>query len=166
MAQVARTRYSYYSSVAPKREPQATPRPDVRVIPGRRASNPAYQTLSQGTVNAFKFLLVALAIIAVIAGVRVWISSATLASLENVESLQSQLDEAQSSSNELEIQHSILASSSRIEQRATELGMTAPSDVTYLKVTLPGNVALNAAGNISIADTLQNIKNAAAAKAN
>ena len=71
MAQVARTRYSYYSSVAPKREPQATPRPDVRVIPGRRASNPAYQTLSQGTVNAFKFLLVALAIIAVIAGVRV-----------------------------------------------------------------------------------------------
>ena len=43
--------------------------------------------------------------------------------------------------------------------------MTAPSDVTYLKVTLPGNVALNAAGNISIADTLQNIQNAAAAKA-
>jgi cell division protein FtsL len=161
MAQVARqqyNRYGYDGSAARVARPVRQPKPDVRVIPGRRSENPALQPISPKMALLFKYAIVAIAIIAVICSVRIWLSVTTVAALENVNSLQSELTTAQASTNELEIKHSILASSSRIESEATNLGMVAPSGVTYLKVILPNKIITNQDGSISLSGTLQNIQ--------
>lgn len=168
MAQAARQYYSYRGyagsaarSVAPERAPQ----PDVQVIPGTRSTNPALQSVSPEFARAFKLALVALFALAIICSLRVWLSAATVSMLDNVNALESTLTAAQATTNELEIQHSILSSSIRIEEEATKLGMIAPANVKYIKIVLPGKVALNVDGTISLANTLQNIEDYAATRA-
>lgn len=161
MAQAARQYYSYrgYAGQAVRSAaPEHAPRPDVQVIPGTRSTNPALQSISPEFALAFKLALVVIIALAIICSLRVWLSAATVSMLDNVNVLESTLSSAQASTNELEIQHSILSSSSRIEEEATKLGMHAPENVKYLKIVLPGKVALNADGSISLANTLQNIE--------
>ena len=90
--------------------------------------------------------------------VRVWLSASTVALLENVNAVESTLASAQAKTSELEIQHSILSSSTRIEEEAAKIGMVAPADVKYLKIVVPGKVVMNPDGSISLAGTLQNVE--------
>ena len=166
MAQAARMSYESALSAAPRRAPQRQIRPGVRVIPGRRSQNPALRSLSPGAVSAFKAVIVLVALVAVVCGVRVMLSAATVENLQDIKSIESSIDSAQAKSQELEIQHSVLASSSRIEKKAAELGMSAPNKVTYMKVDLSDTVATNADGSISLAGTLANIQSAAASAGN
>lgn len=83
--------------------------------------------------------------------------------LDNVNTIESTLTSAQAKTNELEIQHSILSSSTRIEEEASKIGMIAPPTVKYLKVVIPGKVVLNADGSISLTGTLQNVEDYVAA---
>lgn len=161
MAQAARQYYGYsrYAAQAARSAaPERSARPDVRVIPGQRTSNPALQSISPEYAFAFKLALVIIATIAVLCSVRVWLSATTVAMLDNVSTIESTLTSAQARTNELEIQHSILSSSTRIEEEATNIGMIAPANVKYLKIVVPGKVVLNADGTISLAGTLQNIE--------
>ena len=148
MAQAARQYYGYtrYAASAVQADaPERASRPDVRVIPGKRASNPALQSISPEYAVAFKL-------------VRVWLSASTVALLENVNAVESTLASAQAKTSELEIQHSILSSSTRIEEEAAKIGMVAPVDVKYLKIVVPGKVVMNPDGSISLAGTLQNVE--------
>lgn len=161
MAQAARQYYGYDSyarravrATAPAPQPQ----PDVVVIPGQRAVNPSLQSISPEFARAFKLAFVIFAVIAILFSVRVFLSTATVSLLHNVNSLESTLASAQTKTNELEIQHSFLAGTMRIEQEAMKLGMVAPTDIKYIKVTIPGKVAINGNGSISLAGTLQNIE--------
>lgn len=162
MAQAARQRYGYHAyaaSATRSASPERASRPDVRVIPGRRSENPAFQSISDQFAFIFKASLVAIAAIALVCGLRVWLSATTVSMLDNVNTLQGTLASAQATTNELEIQHSILSSSTRIEEEATNIGMHAPDQVKYLKVVVYGKIALNQDGSISLASTLQNIEN-------
>lgn len=138
MAQAARVRYESNTYAAPDRAPRREARPNIRVIPGRRSENPALKGLSPQVVRAFKLALAIIAVVAVVGFFRVALSAATVDKLEQVQSLESELKIAQASGNELEIQHSMLASSSRIEGKAKALGMVQPKKVTYLTVDLSG----------------------------
>ncbi len=161
MAQAARQYYGYQryaASAAHTAAPERAPRPDVRVIPGQRTSNPALQSISPEYALAFKIAIVLIATIAALCAVRVWLSASTVAMLDNVNAIESTLASAQAKTNELEIQHSILSSSTRIEEEATKIGMVAPAEVKYLKVVVPGKVVLNADGSISLIGTLQNVE--------
>ncbi len=161
MAQAARQYYGYQryaASAAHTAGPERAPRPDVCVIPGQRTSNPALQSISPEYALAFKIAIVLIATIAALCAVRVWLSASTVAMLDNVNAIESTLASAQAKTNELEIQHSILSSSTRIEEEATKIGMVAPAEVKYLKVVVPGKVVLNADGSISLIGTLQNVE--------
>lgn len=167
MAQAARQYYSYrgYAGQAARSvAPERAPRPDVQVIPGTRTDNPAFRSISLEFARAFKLALVAVVALAIICTLRVWLSAATVGTLDSVNALESTLSSARATTSELEIQHSILSSSTRIEDEAAKIGMVAPANVEYLKIVLPGKVALNADGSISLANTLQNIEDYVAAK--
>lgn len=175
MAQAARQRYSYFDGTAARaydyssrtqRRTQQKTRPDMTVIPGRRSENPAYATISETFARAFKYTLVILAVLGVICGLRIWLWTSTVSALGSVNELESSLTSAQAQTNELEIQHSILSSSTRIEQEAANLGMVAPENVTYLKVVIPSKIMTNADGSISLADTIKNVQDYAAIVAN
>lgn len=157
MAQAARARYGYYSGTAPRRSPERTERPDIRVIPGRRSQNPALRGLPPAFVRAFALALAVIVFVAAVGFARVALSAATVENLEHTQKLASQLETAQASGNELEIRHSMLASSSRIENKAKALGMVQPDKVTYLSVDLSGVVATNPDGTVSLGETLDNI---------
>lgn len=166
MAQAARQRYgtlAYADSAARSFAPEPASRPDVRVIPGQRSHNPAYQSIPGHFAFIFKALIFAIAAIALVCSLRVWLSVSTVTMLENVNSLEGTLASAQATTNELEIQHSILSSSTRIEEEATNIGMHAPAQVKYLKIVVPGKVVLNGDGSISLAGTLQNVEDYLAA---
>lgn len=161
MALAARD-YRYYGSAAPQRAPRTQPRPDIRVIPGRRSENPALQALSPQLVKAFKLVVALVVLFALVCGVRVALSVATVEALQVNENLESQLEAAQASGNELEIQRSILAAPDRIKSEAKKLGMVPAGEVTYLTVDVDNTLAKNADGSISLAGTLANIENSAA----
>ncbi len=166
MAQAARQRYTYgtsaYDYSSRRARPQRAPRPDVTVIPGQRSENPAYAAIPEVFARAFKIAIVVLVAVAVMCGVRIWLWTSTVSALDNVDTLETTLASAQAQTNELEIQHSILASSTRIEQEAANYGMVAPDNVTYLKVVIPTKIMMNADGSISLADTIKNVQDYAA----
>ncbi len=164
MAQTARRNYEYRGSAAPKRTPERHNRPDVRVIPGRKSSNPALQGLSSGAISFFRFAMVALVIFAIIGCGRVMFSAATVENLQDINRLESALAAEQATSQELEIQHSVLSQPSRIEKKAKALGMSSPDKVKYITVSLKTPVSVNVDGSISLSRTLSNIESAARAK--
>lgn len=167
MAQAARQYYSYrgYADQAARSaSPGRAPRPDVQVIPGTRSSNPALQSISPEFARAFKLVLVVIVALAIVCSLRVWLSAATVSMLDSVNALESTITSAQATKNELEIQHSILSSSTRIEEEAAKIGMVAPANVKYLKIAMLGKVALNPDGSISLSGTLQNLEDYRATK--
>lgn len=161
MARTAVT-YGYNAySAAPKRAPRDEPRSDVVVIPGRRSENPALKRLSPSAVSAFKAVIVVAVLLALVCGVRVMFSAATVDALETNQELESELETAQDEGDELEIQHSILTSSERIKEKAEALGMTSASDVTYLTVEYEESYVTNDDGTISLSKTLAAIESSA-----
>lgn len=167
MAQAARTYYGYQgyaAQAARSAAPERMPQPDVQVIPGTRSSNPALQSISPEFARAFKLALVAIVALAVACSLRVWLSAATVGMLDSVGELETTLATTQARTNELEIQHSILSSSTRIEEEAAKIGMVAPTNVKYLKIAVPGKVTLNPDGSIYLAGTLQNMQSYMALK--
>lgn len=164
MANTAR-RIDYYGSAAPVRTPQRSTqrrtRPDIKVVPGRKVE---VATLPPVLVNAFKFALAIVMVMIAVCAVRVWLSAATVQSLQNVESLQGSIEQAYAAGDELEIEHSVLASPSRIQAKAKALGMGSPEQRTYIEVSLPAQIATNAYGTASISGTVKNIEDASKAK--
>ena len=161
MALAAR-KYSYYETAAPQRAPRTNPRPDIRVIPGRRADNPALQSLSPQAVKAFKFVVAFVVFFALVCGLRVAMSVATVEALQVNQELESQLETIQAEGNELEIQRSILAAPDRIKSEAAKLGMVPAGEVTYLTVDIANTLSKNADGSVSLSNTIRNLENSAA----
>lgn len=161
MAQAARA-YEYRRDLRTQRAPQTQTRPDIRVIPGKRASNPQLQSLSAFVIRAWKTALAVVAALAVPCAVAVMLSAATVDMEQANSTMASQLSAAQATGNELDIQRSILASSDRIKSQAKALGMVPASTATYITVERSINVSRFSDGTLSIAGTLDNIEASAA----
>ncbi len=141
MAQAARSYYTY-GSTAPRRAPEQQTRPNVRVLPGH---NTDAQTLSSTFVAGTKLAFALIIFVALLAGARVWISTQTVQMLQTNETMQAQLDDAYAAGHELEINHSVLASTTRIQSEASRLGMSAPEETVRITVDLPAKEQASAA---------------------
>ena len=141
--------------------PQQQPRERYTVIPGQNKSAERAVALSPVAIRGFKFALAALAALALICSVRVFLSVSTVQALEASASLQTQIEEARAAGNDLEIRHAVLSTPSSIQKKATRLGMSAPKTTERITVALPPSTQLNAAGSISVSATLKSVQNSA-----
>ncbi len=141
--------------------PQQQPRERYTVIPGQNKSAERAVALSPVAIRGFKFALAALAALALICSVRVFLSVSTVQALEASASLQTQIEEARAAGNDLEIRHAVLSNPSSIQKKATRLGMSAPKTTERITVALPASTQLNAAGSISVSATLKSVQNSA-----
>lgn len=141
--------------------PQQQPRERYTVIPGQNKSAERAVALSPVAIRGFKFALAALAALALICSVRIFLSVSTVQALEASASLQTQIEEARAAGNDLEIRHAVLSNPSSIQKKATRLGMSAPKTTERITVALPPSTQLNAAGSISVSATLKSVQNSA-----
>ena len=141
--------------------PQQQPRERYTVIPGQNKSAERAVALSPVAIRGFKFALAALAALALICRVRVFLSGSTVQALEASASLQTQIEEARAAGNDPEIRHAVLSNPSSIQKKATRLGMSAPKTTERITVALPPSTQLNAAGSISVSATLKSVQNSA-----
>ena len=174
MASAARQRYSAYdyeawsSSAAvdlqqpqqaprPNRNPQSQPRRNWRVIPGEGRSAQHAPKLSMAAVHGFKAAMAIVVVLAVVCLARVFMSVSTVQAMEASASLQTQIEEARATGNELEIQHSVLSNPTTIQKKAAKIGMSAPKNTERLTVVVKPSTKTFADGSISISKTLKTI---------
>lgn len=164
MAQAARNLYAPQAQrVGYAPQPARAPRPDIRVLPGKGRDARRNQGVPPIALSAFKAVVVLAVMLAVVLCARVWLSVATVQSLESAAALNASIDDARSYGTALEIQHSVLASPTRIEKKAAQLGMTSPKTTTYLTVSVPAKVVSYGDGRLSVCGTLASVVDAAAA---
>ena len=168
MAQAARDRYSYrstavsYGTSAPERKPETTRRP-YKVIEGEGRSSERAAKLSDFAVHSFKTVIAVVAILAVVCSLRVFLSVSTVQVLEASASLQTQIEEARATGNDLEIRHSVLANPTSVQKKAAKLGMSAPKTTERLIVALPAETKTFENGKISVSATIKSIQYSAGA---
>lgn len=173
MAQAARRDYSSsyrgrssvaYGSAARQlhatEAPQQQPRERYTVIPGQNKSAERAVQLPALAVRGFKFAMVAVAALALVCGLRVFLSVSTVQALENSAALQTQIEEARATGNDLEITHAVLSNPTSVQKKASRLGMSAPATTERITVSLPAQTKLNADGSISVSSTLKSVQNA------
>lgn len=142
--------------------PEQDLRSRYRVIEGEGKSAQHAPKLSLGAVRSFKAILAVVAVLAVVCSVRVFMSVSTVQALEASAHLQTQIEEARATGNDLEIRHSVLANPASIQKKASKLGMSAPKTTERLVVALPPSTKTFADGSISISKTIKSITNYAA----
>ena len=147
MANAAR---AYSHSAAPKRGVS------IRVVPGRRNES----SLSPNVLRAARIFIIALAVLALVAFVRIGFASATVTTSIETERLNTQVEEVRSGSAHLEVTESSLANPTAVKETAVKkFGMSAPAETETIKLD-SDVVAYDGAGNLSLARSLS--KNVAA----
>lgn len=180
MAQSAPKRYSTYGSAAYKASSSAArnraagtagtgaEQPDLRsryrVIAGEGHSAQHAPKLSLAAVRGFKAVVAAFVLLAIVCSVRVFMSVSTVQALEASAHLQTQIEEARATGNDLEIRHSVLANPASIQRKAAKLGMSAPKSTERIVVKLKPETKTFADGTISISQTVKSITNYASGK--
>ena len=143
MANAARA-YSY--SAAPKRGSS------LRVVPGRRSD----AGISPRILRVVSLCMLALAVFAVVAFVRIGFASATVTTSIETERLNTQVEEVRSGSAHLEVTESSLANPTVVKETAVKkLGMSAPYEVETIRLD-SDIIAFDEAGNLSLARSLSN----------
>lgn len=143
MANAARA-YSY--TAAPKRGSS------LRVVPGRRTDS----GISPHILRAVSFFMIALAIFAVVAFVRIGFASATVTTSLETERLNAQVEQVRSGSASLEVTESSLANPTVVKETAVKkFGMSAPYEVETIRLD-SDIITFDEAGNLSLARTLSN----------
>ncbi|MGI6045479.1 MAG: cell division protein FtsL [Eggerthellaceae bacterium] len=136
-----------YSYNRPERSYERRPAPSIRVLPsrGRRTRNASPQIVLIAKLVAVGFILVT-----ALCFVRIGLVSATVSESMANETLSSQVKDAASHGNSLEIQTSQLVSPSNVQSQAAKLGLSAPTSKSV--IDLSGDVvATDEAGNLSLA---------------
>ena len=85
----------------------------------------------------FKMVIAMVVFVSLVAGLRVWVTTATVQELIESQSITQSITEARAAGMELEVKHSVLANPNRIQEIASEqLGMSPASQVAYLDATV------------------------------
>lgn len=152
MANAARA-YDAYPSYAPERSRRA----DVRAI---RTGSPADAAASANAasllVTAAKLAAVVLVAIAVFSFARIALTNAAVTTMIESDGISAQISEARSSGVGLEMEQSVLSSTSAINSAVKRLGMAAPAEVGTL-VLDPDVVATDAQGGLSLSGSVKNL---------
>ena len=141
MASAARA-YSY--SAAPKRGAS------IRVVPGKRHDD----GISSNVLRMVSLFMIALAIFAIVAFVRIGFASATVTTSIETERLNAQVEQVRSGSAHLEVTESSLSNPTAVKETAVKkFGMSAPYEVDTIKLE-SDVIAFDEAGNLSLARSL------------
>ncbi len=135
--------YSQQPLERPSRQPQ------VHVVGGRRPA----ESVSPGIILAAKTFVVVLIAVALIGCVRVALSTATVSTMLQSESLEAQTATMRTSATDLEVKESTMSSSSNVKNAATQLGMGEAAQTTTI-VLDQDVVSYDAAGNLSLSQSL------------
>lgn len=139
--------YASYAQQAPSRyaEPafgdygRPNRAPDISVVPGRAAQT---RSASDRAVFFAKVIAFAMVAIALVCCARVALSSAAVSTALEAREISSQIDEARSSGDKLEVALSSLSNPSYVKQEAAALGMAAPDADAVLKIDLSDDVVV------------------------
>lgn len=154
--------YSAYAQRSAARSPEWAPsrttRDRIGVVPGRApAARPAPQQSS--AVFVAKVVAVVLLVVAVMGIARIALTTATVTTSIQSQELSGQIEEARSDGVALEASQTVLASSTRIKNMATGLGMAAPASVESLTLA-EDVVATDSSGALSLSKSLDRVASA------
>lgn len=144
-------RLDAYPDFAPERSRRSEIRA-VRTGEGRAASEASSALL----VTAAKLAAVVLVFVAALCFGRIALTNAAVTTLIESDAISAQIAEARSSGVGLEMEQSVLSSTSAINAAVKRLGMVAPGSVGTL-VLSPDVVALNANGELSLSGSVKNV---------
>ena len=115
MASSAARAYDYYA-------PQRAPRRESRVGVVRGIPR---ETISPSALRMARIVIVAIVLFAVLAFVRIGLTTATVNTMIASQSLSAQIEDLSSANASLSVQKSVLSSPAAVKERATALGMAA-----------------------------------------
>ena len=151
MANAAR---AYSFDAYPDYAPQTQRRTDVRAIRtgARAADNPNAALIA----TAAKLAAVVIVFVAVLSFARIALTNAAVTTMIESDSLSAQIVEARSSGVSLEMEQSVLSSTSALHAAVKRLGMAAPGEIGVLALE-PDVVATNADGALSLSGSVKNV---------
>ncbi len=150
-------------AIAPGEERESRRAASLEVLTGGGLDARARRGVSREFVGQLRNILVIAAALIAIGAVRVFLSTATVATLSANTALRSEISDARNLNSELKIERSVLASNSRIARIATQnYGMVLSTEALTVKV---GDAAEAEAAEQAAAEAAQVAEQAAAAPA-
>ena len=149
--------YEYdYSAPEPKKQPKRR----VDVIPGGAHGRSTEQSPAhQLAVKAAKVTVAAVILFAGIGFARISFSAATVAEALEAREINTHLEAARSTINDLEVKQSSLSNPARIKTAAAELGMASPATTTVIDIS--GDIVVtDEKGNLSLSDSIKALESA------
>ncbi len=150
-------------AIAPGEERESRRAASLEVLTGGGLDARARRGVSREFVGQLRNILVIAAALIAIGAVRVFLSTATVATLSANTALRSEISDARNLNSELKIERSVLASNSRIARIATQnYGMVLSTEALTVKV---GDAAEAEVAEQAAAEVAQVAEQAAAAPA-
>ncbi len=150
-------------AIAPGEERESRRAASLEVLTGGGLDARARRGVSREFVGQLRNILVIAAALIAIGAVRVFLSTATVATLSANTALRSEISDARNLNSELKIERSVLASNSRIARIATQnYGMVLSTEALTVKV---GDAAEAEVAEQAAAEAAQVAEQAAAAPA-
>lgn len=147
---------------APKKKKQTFTKSKVSAVRGQAQSRGILQTsaLSPTLLVFAKYAAAVVIFLAVVAFVRVGLSSATISKGIESQQISSQIETELTNKNALEVQDSVEGNSTKVRQAAEKLGMITPPSIETIKLE-KDVVARNDDGDISLVESLNRIADSA-----
>ena len=144
---------AYRFEAYPDYAPQHPSRADVRAVrTGQREDAGQRAALM---VTAAKMAAIVLVVVAILSFARIALTNAAVATMVQADALSTQISEARSSGVSLEMEQSVLSSTSALNNAVKRLHMAEPAAVGTLVLT-PDVVATDANGALSLSDSVKN----------
>ena len=142
----------------PKTKSSAPKTRDMHAVAGRAKARSVMKTsaLSPMIVTAAKIAAVLVVLIAVLAFIRVGMTSATVSNGLASQGISKQIDNELVSKNALEVQDSTLANSGRIRQVASQYSLVVPSTIQVFELS-PDVLAYDENNHVSLVESLDRV---------
>lgn len=151
---MANAEYAYRYNAYPDFAPERARRSDVRAVrTGTRRDADANAAI---LVTAAKLAAVVIVFVAALCFARIALTNAAVTTMIESDAISAQITEARSSGVSLEMEQSVLSSTSALNSAVKRLGMTAPGYVGTLTLD-PDVVALDADGGLLFSDSVKNV---------
>lgn len=137
----------------PERRPERPQRPPVRVVPGRKTGVQP-QGVPSTVVRLAKIVAVVLVLGSLICFARIGLASAAVTTSLESQQLSSQISEARSGGNNLEVTQSSLSNPTHVKSEASRLEMTLPETVGTIDLDTDV-VAVDSQGDLSLSKSVR-----------
>ena len=121
---------------AQEKEHREAAAPRVQVLEGAGKDAARRRPLAPSALGLFKAALALILFLALVCGVRVWFTVATVDEMLTQDHLTMDIQEAREQGAALEVQQTSLTNPETIKAKARELGMGASSDAAYFDMEL------------------------------